>query len=282
MKRQFGNFDDSINMISFTNFLFVPGNRPERFEKAAAAGTDLICIDLEDSVPADQKDDARHSVLGALATLERGKTAVRINGLKTKAGLSDLLALETSEHQPSLILLPMIESKAEVELVQAVIGCKIDGLIPLIETVKGLRAGDEIAASAGVAAMMFGGGDFSAQLGTKLEWEPLLVARSQFIMCCASANIAAVDVPYTDMSNAAGLEEECKKAKQLGFTAKAAIHPKQVATIKTVMRPSDNEIAEAKAAVAAYDAAGGKAISYNGHMLEAPIMKRYRRILASV
>ena len=282
MKRQFGNFDDSINMISFTNFLFVPGNRPERFEKAASAGADLICIDLEDSVPGDQKDEARNTVLTSLAKLEGKNTAIRINGLKTKAGLSDLLALVESEHRPSLILLPMIESAAEVEIAQAIIGDKIDGLIPLVETVKGLRAGDEIAASAGVTAMMFGGGDFSAQLGTKLEWEPLLVARSQFIMCCASANIAAVDVPYTDMSDAVGLEEECKMAKQLGFTAKAAIHPKQVATIKTVLRPSDAEIAEAKAAIAAYDEAGGKAISYNGHMLEAPIMERYRRMLASV
>lgn len=269
-------------MISFTNFLFVPGNRPERFEKAASAGADLICIDLEDSVPADQKDEARKTVLDVLARLERRKTAVRINALKTKAGLSDLLALAENEQQPALILLPMIESAAEVEIAQAIIGDKIDGLIPLVETVKGLRAGDGIAASDGVAAMMFGGGDFSAELGTKLEWEPLLVARSQFVMSCASANIAAVDVPFTDMSSEAGLEEECKKAKQLGFNAKAAIHPKQVATIQKVMRPSDNEIAEAKAAIAAYDAAGGKATSYNGHMLEAPIMERYRRILATV
>ncbi len=282
MKGQFGNLDDSNNMISFTNLLFVPGNRPERFEKAASAGADMICIDLEDSVPEDQKEEARSSVLSALTELERKKTAVRVNGMKTKAGLADLLALVESEHQPSVILLPMIESATEVEIVQAIIGDRIDGLIPLIETVRGLRAGDEIAASEGVAAMMFGGGDFSAELGTKMEWEPLLVARSQFIMCCASANVAAVDVPYIDMSNDVGLDEECKKAKQLGFRAKAAIHPKQLATIQKVMRPSDADIAEAKEAIAAYDAADGKAISHNGHMLEAPIMERYRRILASV
>lgn len=269
-------------MIGFTNFLFVPGNRPERFEKAASACADLICIDLEDSVPADQKEEARNSALVVLAILERKKTAVRINGLKTHAGLCDLLALAKNEHLPSLIFLPMIESEAEVEIAQAILGDRIDGLVPLIETVRGLRAGDEIAASEGVSAMMFGGGDFSAELGTKLEWEPLFVARSQFIMCCASANVAAIDVPYIDMGNEGGLVEECKKAKGLGFQAKAAIHPKQLASIIEVMRPSDDEIAEAKEAIAAYDAAGGKAISHNGHMLEAPIMERYRRILASV
>ena len=268
-------------MIGFTNFLFVPGNRPERFEKAASAGADLICIDLEDSVPATEKDAARQAVLDALPTLKRSKTAVRINGLKTPAGLSDLLALADCNSSPALVFLPMTESPAEVEIAHAILGDKVPGLVPLIETVKGLRAGDAIAASKGVAGLMFGGGDFSAEIGTKLDWEPLLVARSQFVMCCASANVPAIDVPYIDMANEAGLIEECQKAKALGFQAKAAIHPKQVAAIQAAFRPSEGEIAEAKDAIAAYDAAGGKAISHNGHMLEAPVMERYRRILAT-
>ncbi|MGI9363292.1 MAG: HpcH/HpaI aldolase/citrate lyase family protein [Parasphingorhabdus sp.] len=269
-------------MTSFTNFLFVPANRPERYEKAASSGADLICIDLEDSVPADQKDSARDSVIAALAGLERKKTAVRINGLKTPAGLADLLALAASEHKPVLVYLPMVESASEVEIAHNILGDSVDGLIPLIETVKGLRHGDEIAASAGVTGMMFGGGDFSAELGTKLEWEPLLAARGAFIMCCASAQVLAIDVPYIDMGNEEGLAEECARAKAMGFHAKAAIHPKQLSAIQTAMRPSEAEIAEAQDAVAVYDAAGGKAISHNGKMLEAPIMERYRRILASV
>ena len=201
MKRQFGDLSDSGLMIGFTNFLFVPGNRPERFEKAASAGADMICIDLEDSVPAGDKDTSRKSVLEAICSLDRSKTAVRINGLKVPAGLSDLLALADCDESPALVFLPMIESSAEVEIAHAILGDKVDGLIPLVETVKGLRAGDDIAASEGVAGMMFGGGDFSAELGTKLEWEPLLVARSQFVMCCASANVPAIDVPYIDMDN---------------------------------------------------------------------------------
>ncbi|MBF6603531.1 MAG: HpcH/HpaI aldolase/citrate lyase family protein, partial [Sphingorhabdus sp.] len=92
----------------------------------------------------------------------------------------------------------------------------------------------------------------------------------------------AIDVPYIDMGNEEGLAEECARAKAMGFHAKAAIHPKQLSAIQTAMRPSEAEIAEAQDAVAVYDAAGGKAISHNGKMLEAPIMERYRRILASV
>jgi len=281
-KGQYRIFQKLDIMITFTNFLFVPANRPERFEKAAASGADLICIDLEDSVPADQKNSARESVLTGLAGLERQKTAVRINGLKTAAGLADLLALMNADHVPSLIFIPMVESASEVEIVQNILGDKIDGLVPLIETVKGLRAGDAIAASKGVAAMMFGGGDFSAELGTKLEWEPLLAARGAFIMCCASAGVMAVDVPYIDMSNEAGLADECVRAKALGFHAKAAIHPKQLTAIQSAMRPSEAEVAEAQDALAAYELAGSRAVSHNGRMLEAPVMERYRRILESV
>ncbi len=281
MKGQYQSIMIMELMSGFTNFLFVPANRPERFEKAANSGADLICIDLEDSVPADQKDSARESVLDALNTLDRSKTAVRINGLKTAAGLADLLALSTAEHLPSLVFLPMVESPTEVEIAHAVMGDRIDGLVPLIETVKGLRAGDAIAASAGVTAMMFGGGDFSAELGTKLEWEPLLAARGAFILCCASAAVTAIDVPYIDMGNEAGLEEESGKAKAMGFHAKAAIHPKQISAIAKAMKPDDAEIAEAKDAIEAFDAAGGKAISHNGRMLEAPVMQRYRHIVAT-
>lgn len=186
-------------MTGFTNFLFVPANRPERFEKAASSGADLICIDLEDSVPADQKNSARESVLKALESLDRSRTAVRINGLKTKQGLTDLLALADGDNDPVLVFLPMVESSAEVEIAHSILGDSIDGLVPLIETVKGLRVGDSIAASDGVAAMMFGGGDFSAELGTKLEWEPLLAARSELIMSCACAQVIAIDVPYIDI-----------------------------------------------------------------------------------
>lgn len=281
MKGQYQTYSKMDPMTGLTNFLFVPANRPERIEKASKSGADLICIDLEDSVPPPEKSSARESVLQALTELDRAKTAVRINGLKTEAGLADLLALSASEHLPSLVFLPMVESVTEVEIAHQILGDRIAGLVPLIETVKGLRAGDEIAAGPGIAGMMFGGGDFSAQLGTKLEWEPLLAARGQFILCCASAGVAAFDVPYIDLESDTGLREECSKAKALGFHAKAAIHPKQLPIIGKIMRPSVEEIAEAKDAIAVFDAAGGKAISHNGRMLEAPVMQRYRNIVAA-
>lgn len=266
-------------MAAFTNFLFVPANRPERFEKALASSADLVCIDLEDSVPADEKAGARNAALAAISEHKEGRLALRINGLRTAAGLADLLALASST-QPQYIFVPMVESAAEVEIVCGVAGHNM-AVIPLIESVRGLRAADSIAASPGVCAIMFGGGDFSAELGVKLAWEPLLHARSELVMACAAANIRAIDVPFIGLDDDAGLADECARAKSLGFHAKAAIHPKQIDAINAAMRPKVGEIEEACCAIAAFEAAGGAPIRYRGRMLEAPLIRRYRNIVST-
>jgi citrate lyase beta subunit len=266
-------------MRAFANFLFVPGNRPERYAKALASAADLVCIDLEDSVPAEQKDGARAAALAAIAGHGEGRLALRINGLRTASGLADMLALAASS-KPEYLFVPMVESAAEIEIIRGVTGDAM-AIVPLIETVKGLRAADVIAASPGIAAMMFGGGDFSGELGVALAWEPLLHARSELVMACAAANIRAIDVPYVDLENDAGLADECAKARALGFHAKAAIHPQQIDTINAVMRPSGAELAEAQAAVTAFEAADGAAIRHNGRMLEAPLIRRYRNVIST-
>jgi (S)-citramalyl-CoA lyase len=263
---------------AFTNFLFVPGNRPERFAKALASGADLVCIDLEDSVPLAEKDAARGAAMDAIAGEKDGRLALRINGLRTAAGLADILALAAST-MPDYLFVPMVESATEIETLRSILGENV-AFVPLVESVKGLRAAHDIASSTGVAAVMFGGGDFAGELGVKLEWEPLLHARSELVMACAAANVRAIDVPYIDLENEAGLADECAKAKALGFHAKAAIHPKQINSINTAMRPNAAEIEEAAAAVAAFDAAGGAAIRFQGAMLEAPLVRRYRQILS--
>ena len=264
---------------AFTNFLFVPGNRPERYAKALASEADLVCIDLEDSVPLAEKDDARSVAMAAIAGHGDGRLALRINGLRTAAGLEDILALCASR-LPEYLFVAMVESATEIEILRSLLGADI-AFVPLIESVKGLRAAHAIAASPGVAAIMFGGGDFAGELGVKLEWEPLLLARSELVMACAAANIRAIDVPYIDLENETGLANECAKAKALGFRAKAAIHPKQIDAINAAMRPHAAEIEEAKAAIAAFDAGGGAAIRFEGKMLEAPLIRRYRQILSS-
>lgn len=254
------------------SLLFVPGSRPDRFTGALGSGADAVCIDLEDAVPADGKATARAA---AVAALGDPRLVIRINGLTTDASRDDLAALAAAPQRPPLLLVPKVESAAELAPAQA-LGIP---LVPLVETPKGIRLAHEIAAAPGVVAMMFGGGDLSAELGVALAWEPLLPARGLFILACAEAGVPAIDVPWLALDDEAGLIDETRRAKALGFAAKAAIHPRQVAPIHGVMRPTADEIAEAEAAESAFVAAGGAAVRFNGRMLEAPVMRRYRRIL---
>lgn len=267
-------------MFAASSILFVPGSRPERIAKALASAADCVCIDLEDAVAPADKEAARAHVLSELPGLDRTRVAVRINSAMTRAGVKDMIALAESGHAPALILVPMVEHESEIVQLVRVLDSDAVRLVPLIETVAGLRRAHRIAAQTGVAAMMFGGGDFSAQLGVELAFDPLLVARGQFIMACADARVPAIDVPYVQLDDADGLAEECRKVRSLGFAAKAAIHPAQVDAINAAFAPDAAALAEAAEAIAAYEAAGGMAIRHNGKMLEAPIVARMRALVA--
>lgn len=265
----------SFDAAGIASVLFVPGARPERFGKALASGADLVVIDLEDAVPADGKAAARAA---ALAALGDPRLAIRMNGVATRAGLEDLLALDDAPARPACVFVPMVESADELRVVAGVLGAH--ALVPLIETPRGLRRALDIARAPGVAAVMFGGGDLSAALGVELAWEPLAAARASFVAACAEAGVPAIDVPHVALDDAAGLANECTRAAALGFQAKAAIHPAQLDAIHTAFRPDADAVAEARGAREAYDAAGGAAVRFNGRMLEAPLMRRYDRILA--
>lgn len=263
-----------------TTLLFVPGGRPDRFAKALASGADAVCVDLEDAIPAADKAIARAAAITALDEEATRGLALRINAVTTLAGLEDLIALAGAPSAPSLLLLPMVENAHAIAVVRGALGERTPPIVPLIETARGLRNAYEIAAAPGVAALMFGGGDLSSELGVELSWEPLFHARCQLLLACADAGVPAIDVPFIALDDTAGLADETAKARALGFSAKAAIHPAQVATLRAGFAPSEAEIAEARDAAAAYAAAGGAAIRHNGRMLEAPIMRRYHRILS--
>jgi (S)-citramalyl-CoA lyase len=264
-------------MRAIQSMLFVPGSRPERFAKALASGADCVCIDLEDSVPAEGKTAARDS---AIAALGDPRLAIRINGLTTRDGVADLLAIVEASSCPPLVFIPKVEAPSEIAIARGVIDNPLVGFVPLIETINGMDAAASIASERGVAMLMFGGGDLSVELGVDLAWEPLLHARSRLVMACAGAGIPALDVPWITMDDEAGLVEECLRAKAMGFAGKAAIHPAHISRIHSVFRPTRDEILEAEAAEAAFTASGGAVIKFNGKMLEAPVMRRYRQKLS--
>lgn len=262
--------------VGYQSLLFVPGSRPERFAKALASGADLVVIDLEDAVGPADKDIAREAALSALGDPRLG---IRINGVRTRQGFADLLATESAGRKPPFIMVPMVEAAAELEIVHALLGTGI-GLLPLIETVKGLRGVDAIAAASGVEGVMLGGADFAGELGVSMSWDALFAARSTIVMGCAAARVPSIDVPWLDLDDLDGLADETTRVKAMGFTARSVVHPKHVAVVHRVMRWTAEEIAEAHEAEAAYAAAGQSAVRFRGKMLEAPVMARYRRILA--
>jgi citrate lyase beta subunit len=258
--------------------LFVPGTRPDRFPKALATAADTVCIDLEDAVPEQGKAEARAAALKALESGDP-RLSLRINGLKTRAGLADLAALAHGAARPRLILVPKAESPAEVAIVGAALGSGT-AIVPLIESVRGLDAAREIAHTEGVAMLMFGGGDLAAEIGVEFRWEPLLTSRSLLVLACARAGIEAMDAPYLGLQDEAGLIAETRAAKALGFSAKSAIHPAQVQPIRAALSPTDTEVAEAEEAERVFAAAGGAAVRFRDRVLDVPIMRRYQRILA--
>ena len=261
-------------MKPYQSLLFVPGSRPERFAKALAASADLVTIDLEDAVGPADKDAARAAALAAMGPNNLG---IRINGLRTPQGLADLVAIAAVAVAPPFVMIPMVEAVAEIEIVHAILPNV--ALLPLIETVRGLRVADAIAAAPGIGGVMLGGADFAGELGVAMSWDALYAARANIAMACASAKVPSIDVPYLDLDNLDGLADEVVRVKGMGFTAKSVVHPKHVEVVHRVMRPTADQIAEAHEAEAAYAAAGESAVRWNGKMLEAPVMARYRRIL---
>ncbi len=265
--------------------LFTPGNRPDRFAKAAATGADGLILDLEDAVSLAGKDEARtilveHFRAGHRRGLAAGQVCgLRVNNIHTAAGVRDLDALVTAGVAPDFILLPKVESAVEVRLYARHLPA-----IPLvctIESARGLEAATEIAnADPRVRALAFGGVDLAADLRAELAWEPLLWGRGRLVQAAATAGIAAIDVPHVVIDDEAGLRNDAARAKAMGYTAKLAIHPKQVPPILEVFTPTPAELERARGIVAACEAAGGNVVEYQGKMIDEPVVKAAQRILA--
>lgn len=262
--------------------LFVPGNRPERFAKGIASGVDAIIIDLEDAVPLAEKDGARSAVMAYLAAPRAGRplVGVRINALGTAAGLRDLLALGDSGAVPDFVMLAKVGDAAEVRQAAALTDART-GLVALIESPGGLACVESIAAAhPRLRALMFGGGDFAAESRAQFSWEPLLYGRQRLAAAAAAAGIEAIDVPFLDLQDVAGLEAETRRVLALGYTCKAAIHPSQVAPLQQCFAADQATLERARRIVAAALEHGDGAFSFEGRMVDRPIVQAMQRIVA--
>jgi len=266
------------------NLLFVPGTRPDRFAKALAAGPDMVTVDLEDAVIPPHKDRARAQAMplfdGASDGIER---VVRINGMRTPFGLKDLLAIIEHPSPPDALMLPKVESADEVRIVAALLqrAARPVGLHVIIESNAGLDQALAIAgASAAVRSLLFGAVDMAAELGSAMDFTSMLYARSRVVHAAASCGLDAIDVPWLDLEDEAGLAEECRRVRDLGFTGKAAIHPRQLAPINAAFTPDAERVAYARKVIAAFETSSDGLVVVDGKLIEIPVVRSARRTLA--
>jgi (S)-citramalyl-CoA lyase len=280
-----------INLAPIRSILFCPADKVERFEKVALSGADAIAIDLEDAVGLAKKDQARRELLSYLAQHGRVpggcdfRTIVRINSLLTRAGIDDLHALLSQQIVPHALMLPKVESAFEVRLIATQLRTlgKPCALIAFIETARGLQHAADIAhADPMLQALAFGGADLSADLGSDLAWEPLLSARHAVIAAAASNGLYRFDVPWIALDDEAGLIDECRRARALGFSGKLAIHPKQVHAINAAFTPTDLQRERATRILDAFTAAQGSVCEVDGKMIDEPLVRMARQVLSRV
>ena len=256
--------------------LFCPADRPDRFAKAASVA-DMVILDLEDGVNANDRPAARSALKDNL--LDAQRTIVRVNPVGTEDFALDLEALAETPY--SLVMLAKAESAAHVD---ALLGRSV---IALCESAKGVVASTAIAAAAGTVALMWGAEDLVASLGGKSSRDDdgtyrefARYARSQILISARAYGRVAIDAIHLDIADVEGLRGEAQDAAASGFGATACIHPSQVGVVRAAYRPSDAEIAWASGVLRAATNERG-VFRYEGRMVDAPLLRHAEQILSS-
>ena len=263
------------------SFLFVPGNRPERFAKALASGADAVIIDLEDAVPLDAKDTARNALQAAwpsLAAAERARLLVRVNPAGTPWHAADLTAVASLTGLGALML-PKAENAQQVEQAFRTSSMLV---LPLIESAEGVGQMDAIARAAVTLRLGLGHIDLQADLGMRCGPDEAELAPIRLAMVVASRRAglpAPVDGVTTATQDAEVLAADAQRSRRFGFGAKLCIHPAQVAGVHQALAPTEAESDWARRVLAAEVAAGGGAFSVDGKMVDPPVLLLARQIL---
>lgn len=280
------------------SYLFVPGNRPERFAKAAASGADALILDLEDSVPVADKAAAREAVGQWLADAPPPVPAwVRVNPLTSFYHLDDLLVV--AKGRPTGIVLPKCEGMDDLMWVDKVLteverraGWPNRSVLVMAiatETARAMQRLHSFQHPMGrLAGILWGAEDLAAALGVRSLRDaqgrylsPALRARDGALFASHACGIPAIDAVYTRLDDPEGLAAETRAHAALGFSAKAAIHPAQIAVIHEALRPAADDIAWAQEVVAELQDGARASGRVRGGMVDQPHLNAARRILAA-
>jgi citrate lyase subunit beta/citryl-CoA lyase len=268
------------------SLLFVPGDRPERFAKAAGSGADAIILDLEDSVTPSAKAAAREAVAAYLAQPAKVIRFVRVNPLGSEGLDADLVAARGADG----VMLPKAEGAKDVAALVKRMGEALVPILPVAtETPRAIFAlGGYEAVADRLAGLTWGAEDLPAAIGASAAREsdgrytpPYEVVRTLALMGAHAAGVAAIETVYPAIRDAEGLAAYAARGARDGFTGMMAIHPSQVSAINGAFTPSDAALADARAIVAAFAASpGAGALQLNGKMIDAPHLKQAQALLA--
>jgi len=262
------------------SYLFVPGDRPERFAKARVAGADMVIVDLEDAVAPESKPRARAALAAALD--EAVPLIVRVNAAGTPWFDEDI---ELCRHPGvAAVMLPKAEG---IEAICAVVETTYKDVLPIIESARGVEAVRAIARVPGVVRLAFGSVDLALDLGIdcapdggeiELQW-----FRSQLVL---ASRLAGLDAPIDGVSLVIDdfdrLHADAQRARRQGFGAKLCIHPKQVPVVHATLAPTPAQIDWAQRVLAAMAASQGAAVQLDGKMVDLPVVLQAQRLLARV
>lgn len=280
--------------MSPRSWLFVPGDRPDRFEKAAASGADALILDLEDAVSPDRKAMARAAVAARLAEPREGPlVAVRINPTGSDFAKADIACL--AAHAPDIIMLPKAEGAASIRLLDLALATyDLDRTLILPIATETPAAIFQLGSYAGVSVRLggltWGAEDLPAAIGAEASRDetgaltaPYELARSLALFAAAAAGVAPIETVYPNFRDEAGLRVYAARAARDGFTGMMAIHPAQLPVINAAFTPPPERIAHVRAVVAAFEAAPGVgALQLDGQMIDAPHLAQARRTLARI
>ena len=255
--------------------LFCPADRPDRYDKAVDRA-DTVILDLEDAVSPAAKDGARQAVAAALPRLGPD-VLVRVNAADTPWFADDIAMLRAAGHLA--VMLPKVDSPADLD--------PLDGfrVLAICETAAGVLAAPAIARHTACAAIMWGGEDLIADLGGRSSRNPAgryypLVEHARFtvLLAAGAAGKVAVDSVHIDIADLDGLARESAEAADVGFAAKACIHPSHVSVIRRAFRPTDESIAWAQRVTAAARTAAG-VFRFEGRMIDEPLLRQAQATL---
>ncbi|NLU73634.1 CoA ester lyase [Streptomyces sp. HNM0575] len=292
--------------------LFVPGDRPDRIRKAVVSGADDVAVDFEDAVDETAKDTARALTAEALIGLAAAGTGrparraprihIRVNALDTAEAEADLAVVESLLGKARLdgLVVPKVRSAGQLGALderlasaEAAGEAGPDGrppmlsLLPVVESAAGILASGEIAAAGPrVPTLLFGTLDLAAELGVRpsVEGRELLYARSQSVLAVRAAGLPGpLDGPYAALDDEDGLVRSSLAVRELGFTGRAVLHPRQIAPVRRAFAPTESELARAREVLAAYADANDRGIAAvrlgDGTFVDRPVVVRAEALL---